>query len=160
MGVAHLETFGSQKVIAKEKGTLVDNLSDGGVAILNADDELVRKMGEKRSNIERILVGLNSGDIRGNSINYNYEGTNFQLSIDEEKTSIQTRLLGSHNVQNMLLAIGTAHHFGIRAKTIALGAWNQKNPATSLLLMMLLILILSEQRMPSKFWHNFHPEVG
>ncbi|MEQ8578973.1 MAG: UDP-N-acetylmuramoyl-tripeptide--D-alanyl-D-alanine ligase [Balneola sp.] len=124
VGVAHLETFGSQKVIAKEKGTLVDNLIDGGVAILNADDELVRKMGEKRSNIERILVGLNSGDIRGNSINYNYEGTNFQLSIDEEKTSIQTRLLGSHNVQNMLLAIGAAHHFGIRAKTIALGAKN------------------------------------
>ncbi|MBO6622015.1 MAG: UDP-N-acetylmuramoyl-tripeptide--D-alanyl-D-alanine ligase [Balneola sp.] len=124
VGVAHLETFGSQKVIAEEKGTLVDNLAAGGVAILNADDELVRKMGEERTEIERILVGLNSGDITGTDISYNNEGTNFLLSIGEEKISIQTRLLGAHNVQNMLLAIATAHHFGIRAKTMALGAKN------------------------------------
>ena len=124
VGVAHLETFGSQEVIAKEKGTLVDNLPSNGVAILNADDKYVSIMGENRSDIERILVGLESGVIKGNDIKYNTEGTNFILSVEGEEVSIQTRLLGRHNVQNMLLAIGAAYHLGIRSKTIALGAKN------------------------------------
>ena len=124
VGVAHLETFGTQEVIAKEKGTLVDNLPPNGVAILNADDKYVSKMGESRSDIERVLVGLESGDITSSEIKYNTEGTNFILSVDDDKVSIQTRLLGAHNVQNMLLAIGTAYHLGIRSKTMALGAKN------------------------------------
>ncbi len=124
VGVAHLETFGSQKVISKEKGTLVDNLPANGVAILNADDNHVNKMGENRSDIERILVGLEFGEIIGSNIKYDTEGTNFLLSIEGDELPIQTRLLGAHNVQNMLLAIGTAHYLGIRPKTMALGAKN------------------------------------
>ncbi|MFY0697750.1 MAG: UDP-N-acetylmuramoyl-tripeptide--D-alanyl-D-alanine ligase [Balneola sp.] len=124
VGVAHLETFGSQEVIAREKGTLVDNLSQGGVAILNADDIHVSKMGAGRSDITRILTGLSSGDIKGNDVSYNTEGTSFQIEVGEETEEIQTKLLGSHNVQNMLLAIGVAHHLGIRLKTVVLGAKN------------------------------------
>ena len=124
VGVAHLETFGSQEVIAKEKGTLVDNLPPNGVAVLNADDKFVNKMGESRSDIERILVGLESGEITGGDIKYNTEGTNFSLSVEGDEVSIQTRLLGAHNVQNMLLAIGVAYHLGIRSKTMSLGAKN------------------------------------
>lgn len=124
IGVAHLETFGSQKVIAKEKGTLVDNLPQGGVAILNADDEYVREMGADRSDIERILVGLTDGDIKVEKISYNTEGTQFETSIENERIFFQTQLLGAHNVQNMLLAIGTGYHLGIRSKTMSLGAKN------------------------------------
>lgn len=124
VGVAHLETFGSQEVIAREKGALVDNLPQGGVAILNADDIYVSKMGEGRSDIKRILTGLSSGEINGSDVSYNTEGTSFQIEVGEVTEQIQTRLLGSHNVQNMLLAIGVAHHLGIRVKTMVLGAIN------------------------------------
>mgnify|MGYP003633917746 CR=1 FL=1 len=124
VGVAHLETFGSKEIIAKEKGTLVDNLPAGGVAILNADDELVTKMGANRADIERIVVGLTAGDIKGGEITYNTSGSNFTVKIGEAEEDFQTRLLGAHNVQNMLLAIGVAHHFGVRIKTMSVAAKN------------------------------------
>lgn len=124
VGLAHLETFGSQEVIAKEKGTIVDNLPNGGVAILNADDGRVARMGADRSDIFRIMVGLNAGEIRGSEISYNTEGSLFKIEIDGEIFDFQTKLLGAHNVQNLLLAVGAAHHFGIRPKTMQLGAKN------------------------------------
>ncbi len=122
VGVAHLETFGSQEVIAREKGTLVDNLEAGDMAVLNADDERVARMGNNRDEIERILVGLKSGQVRGSNISYDTSGMEFEVSIDEETEGFKTKLLGAHNVQNLLLAVGVAHHFGIRLKTMALAA--------------------------------------
>jgi UDP-N-acetylmuramoyl-tripeptide--D-alanyl-D-alanine ligase len=122
VGVAHLETFGSQDVIGKEKGTLVDNLKAGDVAVLNADDPRVSKMGAKRDEIDRILVGLEKGEIRGSNISYDTSGMEFDVEIEEEKEHFQTKLLGAHNVQNLLLAVGLAKHFGIRLKTMALAA--------------------------------------
>lgn len=122
VGVAHLETFGSQDVIAKEKGRLVDNLAGGDVAILNADDARVSKMGGDRPEIHRILVGLEKGEIRGSAISYDTSGMEFDVEIGDEKERFQTKLLGAHNVQNLLLAVGVARHFGIRLKTMALAA--------------------------------------
>lgn len=122
VGVAHLETFGSQEVIAKEKGTLVDNLQPGGVAILNADDPRVSKMGEGRDEITRLLTGLNKGEIRGGQISYDTSGMAFDVTIEDENERFQTKLLGAHNVQNLLLAVGVGKHFGLRLKTMSLAA--------------------------------------
>lgn len=124
IGFAHLETFGSQEVIAREKGRIVDNLPPGGVAILNADDHHVSKMGEHRTDIKRIMVGLNKGSVQASAITYDTSGSRFNVTIDGQKEEFHTQLLGAHNVTNMLLAIGTAHHFGIRPKTMALAARN------------------------------------
>ncbi|MEX2477045.1 MAG: UDP-N-acetylmuramoyl-tripeptide--D-alanyl-D-alanine ligase [Gracilimonas sp.] len=122
VGVAHLETFGSQDVIAREKGKLVDNLVAGDVAVLNADDPRVSKMGADRDEIDRILVGLENGEIRGSNISYDTSGMEFDVEIGDEKERFQTKLLGAHNVQNLLLAVGLGKHFGIRLKTMALAA--------------------------------------
>lgn len=119
VGFAHLETFGSQDVIAREKGTIVDNLGKGGVAILNADDPRVSIMGEGRDEIQRILVGLEGGVIQGKNISYDTNGTRFEAVFDEKVFEFNTKLLGAHNVQNLLLAIGVAYHFDIRPKTMA-----------------------------------------
>ena len=122
VGLAHLETFGSQKIIAKEKGTIVDNLDAGGVCVLNADDPRVIDMGKGRPEISRILVGLVSGNIRAENIRYDTNGTYFNVQFDNETHEFRTKLLGFHNVQNLLLAIGVAQHFGIRKKTMSIVA--------------------------------------
>jgi UDP-N-acetylmuramoyl-tripeptide--D-alanyl-D-alanine ligase len=122
VGVAHLETFGSQDVIAREKGTLVDNLGAGDTAILNADDPRVSKMGAGRAEITRILAGLNGGEIRGSNISYDTSGMEFDVEIEGETERFQTQLLGAHNAQNLLLAVGVGHHFGLRLKTMALAS--------------------------------------
>ena len=122
VGLAHLETFGSQEIIAKEKGTIVDNLDAGGVCVLNADDPKVINMGKERSEISRILVGLDTGDIRATNITYDTNGTYFDVLFENDTQKFRTKLLGAHNVQNLLLAIGVAQYFGIRKKTMVIAA--------------------------------------
>ncbi|OOL26618.1 UDP-N-acetylmuramoyl-tripeptide--D-alanyl-D-alanine ligase, partial [Rhodococcus rhodochrous] len=59
VGTAHLGEFGSQEVIARTKGELVEALpaaEEGGVAILNADDPLVAAMAP-RTRARVVLVG-------------------------------------------------------------------------------------------------------
>ena len=122
VGVAHLETFGSQEVIAREKGTLVRNLQ-GGVAVLNADDDLVMAMKEYENEFATIEAGVTRGDIIGSEISYGVKGTSFNVDFgDGEVEEFQIQLLGAHNVQNLLLAIGVARFFNIRPRTMALAA--------------------------------------
>lgn len=122
VGVAHLETFGSQEVIAHEKATLVDNVKPGGLAVLNADDPFVAAMGIDRTDISRMLVGLEQGELIATNINYDTSGTQFSLRIENETHRFQTRLLGAHNVQNLLLALGVAHSMNIRPSTMEVAA--------------------------------------
>lgn len=122
VGVAHLETFGSQEAIARTKSTLVRRLNPNGTAVLNFDDPLVKKMGELRDDITVIGVGLEQGEITAGDISYSPEGTHFQINSNGSIESFRTRLLGVHNVQNMLLAIGVATIFDIRLKTMAVAA--------------------------------------
>lgn len=122
VGLAHLETFGSQDAIARTKSTLVKRLKPGGTAVLNADDQRVARMADLRDDIEVIYAGLEKGDIRASEISYNHEGTRFNVITNGKEERFSIKLLGKHNVQNMLLAIGVAKSFGIRLKTMSLAA--------------------------------------
>jgi UDP-N-acetylmuramoyl-tripeptide--D-alanyl-D-alanine ligase len=122
VGIAHMETFGSQDAIARTKSTLVKRLKPNGTAILNADDQRVAAMAQLRDDIEVIQVGLQNGSITGSDINYNHEGTRFSVHRGDDSEPFNTQLLGAHNVQNMLLAIGVASCFDIRLKTMAVAA--------------------------------------
>jgi UDP-N-acetylmuramoyl-tripeptide--D-alanyl-D-alanine ligase len=124
VGLAHLETFGSQEAIARTKSTLVMRLTKHGTAVLNADDERVVKMGELRHDITVLKAGIKKGEITGSEIQYNYEGTEFKVKRGNEMEMFKMKLLGAHNVQNMLLAVAAASCFDIRLKTMALAARN------------------------------------
>jgi UDP-N-acetylmuramoyl-tripeptide--D-alanyl-D-alanine ligase len=127
VGIAHLETFGSQETIAYEKATLARELKKGGVLVLNGDDPLVRNMAEFRDDVKTVFIG-NNGAIRASNIQTGPEGTSFMMEWYNEdgemvgKEKISTRLLGHHNIQNMLLGAAVAREFDIRLKTIALAA--------------------------------------
>lgn len=126
VGIAHLETFGSQEAIAKEKATLARQLKPGGTLILNGDDPIVREMGTDRSDIERILTGQSDQQIWAEDLKIDENGTAFDLKWRRDDvidgTRVQTKLLGNHNVQNILIAAGVARIFDIRLKTIAVAA--------------------------------------
>ena len=47
VGSAHTQFLGSLPAVAKEKGELVRALPENGLAVLNGDDPLVKKMGER-----------------------------------------------------------------------------------------------------------------
>lgn len=122
VGIAHLETFGSQDAIARTKSTLVKRTKPNGKAILNADDEYVKAMAGLRNDLEITFTGLKSGDIRGKNIRYGSDGMSFLITSNGEEQEFSMQLLGSHNVQNMLLAVGVARTLGLRLTTMAMAA--------------------------------------
>lgn len=122
VGIAHLETFGSQDAIAETKSSIVKRTKSRGKSVLNADDERVRKMADLRDDLEITMAGIDDGDIRAQDIEYSEKGMKFTVTVGEESESFSMKLLGKHIVQDMLLAAGVAHSMGIRLKTMALAA--------------------------------------
>lgn len=119
VGVAHIETFGSKYIIAQTKSTLVKRTRPGGTVILNADDERVREMGEIRDDVKVIMAGIDAGDIRAENIIYNQSGMQFDVRAGDEQKAFSMKLLGIHNIHNMLLAVGVAKSMGLRLSTMA-----------------------------------------
>lgn len=126
VGISHLETFGSQETIAEEKSTLARELKTGGTLILNGDDPLVRGMASLREDVHTVFTGT-EGSIRASHVKTGTRGTTFEMTWTDGRKQdavekITTRLLGVHNIQNMLLAAAVACEFDIRLKTVSLAA--------------------------------------
>jgi UDP-N-acetylmuramoyl-tripeptide--D-alanyl-D-alanine ligase len=120
VGVAHLETFGSVDVIRETKGALVRRVRSNGLAVLNADDENVMRM-KVRDDVVYATTGLKSGDIRAEDIRYDENGCTFTVIMPDGSTGqAQTRLLGAHNVANILQGIAVGLHLGMRLPTMLL----------------------------------------
>ena len=122
IGMAHLETMGSQDAIAQEKGKLVEYTSDDGPTILNADDERVDAMAARASGpVWRISAdGNDDADITAHNIHYDTSGTSFLVRDDTDtEATFQTQLLGKHNVTNVLLAVAVGRSQGLRLRQMA-----------------------------------------
>jgi UDP-N-acetylmuramoyl-tripeptide--D-alanyl-D-alanine ligase len=127
VGISHLETFGTKEAIAKEKSTLAKELKTGGTLILNGDDPAVRQMANIRNDVNIVMTGMD-GEIQAYNIKSGADGTSFVMKWADKKTSVseevsvRTKLLGSHNIQNLLLGAAVAREFSIRLKTVAVAA--------------------------------------
>lgn len=122
IGVAHLETMGSMDAIAAEKGKLVEQTVPDGPAILNADDERVNGMAERANGpVWRISTeGNPDADVTAHDIRYDTNGTSFTVRDDTgTEAHFQTKLLGVHNVTNVLLAVAVGRSMGLRLRQMA-----------------------------------------
>nr|VFJ91452.1 MAG: UDP-N-acetylmuramoyl-tripeptide--D-alanyl-D-alanine ligase [Candidatus Kentron sp. H]VFJ91920.1 MAG: UDP-N-acetylmuramoyl-tripeptide--D-alanyl-D-alanine ligase [Candidatus Kentron sp. H]VFJ99764.1 MAG: UDP-N-acetylmuramoyl-tripeptide--D-alanyl-D-alanine ligase [Candidatus Kentron sp. H] len=105
---AHLEGFGDIEGVARAKGELVENLSDTGVAVINADDPYAGLWCELAGHRRRITFGLdNPADV---SADYRLMPDRTQLSLKTPIGSQRTQisLPGRHNVLNALAATAAA----------------------------------------------------
>ena len=108
----HLETFRTQKRIIDEKCKILN--ARGGFCVVN--DELREIVEEKmRGKNQRVLyVGFDeNSQIRAENVQSGCFGSRFDLVIDGERYEVLTRLLGVHNVKNLLLAVGVAYGMGM-----------------------------------------------
>lgn len=126
VGISHLETFGSQEAVAREKSTLARVLEPGGTLILNGEDEIVRTMAEERNDIKRIITGKQFQQVWADDITIDSEGTRFMMHWHQDGShqtaEVKTRLLGNHHIQNILQAAAVAREFTIRIETVAIAA--------------------------------------
>ncbi|KAB8168668.1 UDP-N-acetylmuramoyl-tripeptide--D-alanyl-D-alanine ligase [Streptomyces sp. 3MP-14] len=123
VGTAHLGEFGSRETIALAKGELVEALppaDEGGVAVLNADDPLVRAMSE-RTRARVLLFGESAeAHVRAEKARLTPEGRPaFTLVTPAGCADVTMRLYGEHHVSNALAAAAVAHEVGMSTPAIA-----------------------------------------
>ena len=121
VGPQHLETFGSIENVVNTKFELADHVkAKGGKIYLNGDNELIRKKAPEYPNA--VLYGLQEGNhYRGTDISVSERGTEFTVTApDGETKRFSMKLLGEHNVQNVLGAIAYAHGTGISLEKLTL----------------------------------------
>lgn len=95
IGQAHLEFFGSQDNIAKEKAKLIASLSTAGWAILNADDRRVSPMA---SNSQAKIVTYGFGpqaEVRASDLSFNYEQSGHNLAKSLTGLTLKLNYQGS-----------------------------------------------------------------
>lgn len=120
VGPVHLENFDSIEGIAAAKGELADYLNPAGTVIINADDPLVRKIGETFRG-DRISYAVDDpADVRAESITTDTLGsTRFIIRHQGRSVAAHIPLLGRHNVYNALAAAATGLLFKLDLETIA-----------------------------------------
>lgn len=116
IGTAHLESFGSEENIISAKFELIESLPKDGIAVLNGDDP--KQVNYKlKNNVRVIWTGIKNidADVRAVSIKCSNKGTNFDVLFkdDGKKYHFETKLLGEHNVYNILASIALGREFGI-----------------------------------------------
>lgn len=119
IGPQHLETFKTIENIAKTKGEIFEGLKPGGTALVNLADERIKAL-PKRSDVEYIGFGENAyecADVSKCYISKNMhisgDGTGFDLNFPSGITlCVNTKLLGAHNVSNVLCALTVANELG------------------------------------------------
>lgn len=121
VGPQHLETFGSIDNVLNTKFELADSVqAAGGKIYLNGDNELIRKKAPEYKNA--VLYGLQEGnDYRAADISVSDRGTEFTVTTPNgESFRYSMKLLGEHNVQNVLGAIAYCHGLGIALEKLSL----------------------------------------
>jgi len=119
IGTAHLESFGSEKNIQEGKMELIEYLPKEGIGVLNRDDEKqVSYKIKKKDHCKILWVGIDTKDevdVRASNIKCSSNGTTFDVKFKNEKKkySFATKLLGKHNVYNIIAALALGMEFGI-----------------------------------------------
>ena len=116
IGTAHLESFGSEENIIKGKFELIESLPEDGFAVLNGDDP--KQVSYKLQNKVKIIwIGINNKnvDVRADNIKCSSKGSSFDVYLkgDENVYKFETKLLGDHNIYNILAGIAFGIEFGI-----------------------------------------------
>ncbi|MEV0779397.1 UDP-N-acetylmuramoyl-tripeptide--D-alanyl-D-alanine ligase [Streptomyces sp. NPDC050428] len=124
VGTAHIGEFGGREQIAQAKGEMVESLppaDEGGVAVLNADDPLVRAMAT-RTKARVVLFGeSDEADVRAENVHVDGLGRpSFRLRTPTGCSDLTLRLYGEHHVSNALAATAVAHELGMSVDEIAL----------------------------------------
>ncbi|WP_214327789.1 UDP-N-acetylmuramoyl-tripeptide--D-alanyl-D-alanine ligase [Nonomuraea sediminis] len=120
VGTAHLGVFGGKEGIARAKGELVEALPAGGVAVLNADDPLVREMAS-RTNARVTYFGRSEeAAIRAEGVVLDERGrAGFTLRTPSGAAHVKLKLYGEHAVDNALAAAAAGYELGLPVATIA-----------------------------------------
>lgn len=120
LGEEHMDTFGTFDTIVETKFEMVDAMSADDVLVLNFDDPVIRANAHRAKGTV-ITYGIHGSDLDfwAEKIRYTDRGMEFVLhSKSGAAIELRTRLLGEHNVQNIVGAAAMANCLGVNYKQI------------------------------------------
>lgn len=113
IGPQHLQSFHAIENIVATKFELADAVPESGKVFLNYDNDYIRG---KKINKKIVSYGIaeEGVDFRAYDIAVSPRGSSFKMKDETGKEyEFHTKLVGSHNVQNIAGAIAVAHTLGI-----------------------------------------------
>jgi UDP-N-acetylmuramoyl-tripeptide--D-alanyl-D-alanine ligase len=121
----HLSRIGTIEAVERAKGELVEELppaDEGGAAVLNADDERVRRM-SSRTRARSVTYGFaGDADVRAEGVeSAGLGGMRFVLVLPEDRRPVSTPALGRLSVHNALAAVAVGHVIGLDLDEIEAG---------------------------------------
>lgn len=118
IGESHLEYLGSRRNIAKAKLEILEGLNPEGLFIYPIDEPLIREEMPIDRSYRKVTFGIDSAaTVFAYSIQSGKEKTTFHVNLDAD-TRLEIPVLGNYNVQNALIAVTIAGHFGLSLKDI------------------------------------------
>ncbi len=122
----HMALFGSQDNITKTKFELIESLPENGLAVLNADNEIVRNLEPKIENLQFCSTKEELGFWAKNIV-IEKEFVHFRaFSKDGDSAQFKLNLLGRESIENILLVSAVAKELGMSLEEIARACENLK----------------------------------
>ena len=116
----HLEHLGTIETVAAMKAELIEGLKPGGVAVLNADDELVMKMKSKTDGPVLTFGFEQPADVTAREIDASRFGSiRFRLRTPLGEAAAELPMTGTHNLMNALAASAVATALKVKPELIA-----------------------------------------
>jgi UDP-N-acetylmuramoyl-tripeptide--D-alanyl-D-alanine ligase len=122
VGLAHMEMFGSLETVAAAKAELVEALPEDGIAVLNADDPIVRAFDARtKASVLRYGVAADA-DVRGEDVSLDPTGRpSFTLHTPDGTERVELPVPGEHMAWNALAAAAVGVALGLSAGECAAG---------------------------------------
>lgn len=122
IGKQHLETFKNIENIVKTKAELINSLPQNGIVFLPKNNEYCFELYQKEKREKYLYSTSNNGaDVYAKDIKLDENGSTFTVVTKDEKFECTTKLLGSHNVENIIGCIAIAKHLGLTKEQIING---------------------------------------
>ena len=124
VGPQHLDTFRTLERIKSTKYELMAAIPDGGCCFFPDDQAICRELFDKTRKEKRLCSihpGAEDADVWATEIHVSSQGSSFMLHTMNESILCQTRLLGEHNIQNIILAATVGLHLGMSLRQVARG---------------------------------------
>lgn len=114
VGPQHLDTFKTMENIIDTKYDLIRALPADGFAAFSDDGGVCADLYAKTTHVPKAIVNRKGGDVWAEDMRVSDQGSEFILCLaDGSRVSCRTRLLGAHNIGNILLCCAVARHLGL-----------------------------------------------
>lgn len=119
IGPCHLETFGSIDNIKKTKYELIEALTSDGLAIFNYDNPYIKELADA-TNKRKILISMKDkkADYFIDNVRVSELGTDFDIINRSSSYHFETKLLGKHNIYNIVSGIAVARELNVPFENI------------------------------------------